>query len=568
MDRARLARLAAAAALLALGGLLLRGYVTDDTYIHLRYARHLVELGELSFNAGEPTYGCSSPLWVFGLALLLRLGVAPLVAPWLLGAASALLALLLFDAIAARLPLPRAWRLPLLLLFAADTWFVRWTWSGMETPLATALLLMLLWPLVAVRAAAATGGREAAGAGGAATRTAPPAAAARPAPPPPAGLWFAWGVAAGLAGLTRPEFLLLAAAAWPWLLGRAGRARPWRAARPAALGALAAYGPWLLYAWRVFGRLAPETAAAKSYAATADPAALAGSLLRSVQQLGATQAPLWLALLGLAALTRSARRRFALAPPAGAVLGIALTWAAILAGGYAVLRVWVISRYVSPLSPALLLAAAVAAAGLLAAREAAGSAAPAGAAAPAAAAAAAAPADVPRPARPVPSPLARRLPAALLVGGLLATLAVNGWLLATRVRPHARGLSRGLRECLLPLGEWLRANAPADASVACLDIGAIGWASERRVVDLYGLVSPELVAIGREQGFPAMVASGAWLEVVVPDYLVDRTDGPARWAGRRERGVAFTPLDACTLPGLGVTEPQTWTVTLYELTRQ
>lgn len=561
MDRARLARLAAAVALLALGGLLLRGYVTDDTYIHLRYARHLVERGELSFNPGEPTYGCSSPLWVFGLALLLKLGVAPLVAPWLLGAAAALLALLLFDALAARLPLPRAWRLPLLLLFAADAWFVRWTWSGMETPLATALLLMLLWPLVAGRPAAAAGGREADGAGGAATRTAPPAAAAWPAPPLPAGLWFAWGVAAGLAGLTRPEFLLLAAAAWPWLLGRAGRARPWRAALPAALGALAAYGPWLLYAWRAFGRLAPETAAAKSYAATADPAALAGSLLRSAQQLGATQAPLWLALLGLAALAFAARRRPAPARPAGALLGIALTWTAVLVGGYAVLRVWVISRYVSPLSPALLLAAAAAAAGLLPPREA-------GRSPAATAAAAAGPALPPRPAPAPRSPLARRLPAALLAGGLLATLVVNGWLLAARVRPHAQGLSHGLRECLLPLGEWLRANAPADASVACLDIGVLGWASERRVVDLYGLVSPELVAIGREQGFPAMVASGAWLDVVVPDYLVDRTDGPARWAGRRERGVLFTPLDACTLPGLGVTEPQAWTVTLYELTRE
>jgi hypothetical protein len=239
------------------------------------------------------------------------------------------------------------------------------------------------------------------------------------------------------------------------------------------------------------------------------------------------------------------------------LIGIALTWTAVLVGGYAVLRVWVISRYVSPLSPALLLAAAAAAAGLLPAREAAVS--------PAAAAGAPRP---PRSALSPRSPLARRLPAALLAGGLLATLAVNGWLLAARVRPHAQGLSRGLRECLLPLGEWLRVNAPADASVACLDIGVLGWASERRVVDLYGLVSPELVTIGRERGFPAMVAGGAWLDVVVPDYLVDRTDGRARWTGRRERGVAFTPLDACTLPGLGVTEPQAWTVTLYELTRE
>ena len=73
----------------------------------------------------------------------------------------------------------------------------------METPLATALLLMLLWPAVA-----------------------------RPAPPR---LWFGWGLAAGLAGLARPEFLLLGPLAWPWLAWRGERPLRWRAGLPAAL---------------------------------------------------------------------------------------------------------------------------------------------------------------------------------------------------------------------------------------------------------------------------------------------------------------------------------------------
>ena len=77
-----------------------------------------------------------------------------------------------------------------------DAWFLRWTMSGMETPLATAALLVLLWPLVSPS-------RE----------DAPDPQQAR--------LWpryLAWGLAAGLAGLVRPEFLLLAPLALPWLL--------------------------------------------------------------------------------------------------------------------------------------------------------------------------------------------------------------------------------------------------------------------------------------------------------------------------------------------------------------
>lgn len=510
MDRARLLRLVLAIAVLAGGGLLLRGYITDDTYIHLRYARHLVERGELSFNPGDPTYGCTSPLWVCGLGLLLRLGLPALVAPWVLGAAAALLALLVFDAILTRLPLPAAWRLPLLLLFAADAWFLRWSWSGMETPLATALLLMLLWPAVA-----------------------------RPAPPR---LWFGWGLAAGLAGLTRPEFLLLGPLAWPWLAWRGERPLWRRAGLPAALGVALVLGPWFFYAWEAFGRFTPETATAKSYALTLAPGVVGASLLRSAAQLGATQAPLWAGLLALIVLGRRLVPRGGdpVASPAPRLIvpAIAITWVAVLCGGYAVKQVWVISRYLSPLSPAILLAVALLAAPLL-------------------------PGSGARPG----GRLARlRLP--LLVGACLATVVLNGWLLVARVRPHARDLGRGLRECLVPLGEWLVTHTPADAAVACLDIGALGWSSERRIVDLAGLVSPELLDLGRARGFPEMIESGAWLDVVRPDYLVDRTDGPPRWDGRVVRGVTFTRLRDCVVPGLGVTEPQRWTVTLYRLDRR
>ena len=35
----------------------LRGYLTDDTYIHLQYARHVAEGRGLVFNVGERVYG-------------------------------------------------------------------------------------------------------------------------------------------------------------------------------------------------------------------------------------------------------------------------------------------------------------------------------------------------------------------------------------------------------------------------------------------------------------------------------------------------------------------------------
>ncbi len=509
MLRGRWTGLLLALAVLAAGAVLLRDYQTDDTWIHLRYARHLVTRGEYAFNPGEPTYGSTSPLWVFCLALLLELGVAPLLAAKLLGLAVAVLVLVTADRLLARLPVPVGWRTGLLVLLAADAWFLRWSASGMETPLARLMLLVLLGPV------AATG----------------PIA------------WLAWGCTWGLATLTRPELALLAPAALPWLLWLQRRRRPWRSTAHSLLAVAAGWlllvGPWLLYARGEFGRIVPGTAVAKSYGLNLAPDSLLVHLRRSLEQIGAVQGWLWPALL-LVLLVYLVRRRAGragsgpvLGPRAVAMAGIAVTWAVVLVGGYAVKQVWTISRYLSPLQAPLLLAGGVVAAGLV---------------------------------RVVPRADARRLRRVVAASALLAVLG-NSALLVGRVVPYARDFSRGIDACFAGTGRWLRENTPPDAVVAALDIGALGYAGERRILDLAGLVSPRVRALGREMGFEAMVASGRWLEIETPDYLFDRTVGPPRWTDRVVGGVRFELLRTCTIAGVGLREQGPWTYALYRLER-
>jgi len=106
--------------------------------------------------------------------------------------------------------------------------------------------------------------------------------------------------------------------------------------------------------------------------------------------------------------------------------------------------------------------------------------------------------------------------------------------------------------------------------IAALDIGALAYGSDREVLDLMGLVSPEIMAIGRQVGFQEMVASGLWLrndlrEGPVPDWFVDRWEGPPRWADRTVHGVHFELIDSCLIGGVGLREPQAWSVDLYRL---
>lgn len=492
-------------ALYALAAAWLWSYVTDDTWIHLRYAKHLLELGEMSFNPGEPTYGATAPLWIFGLAALLKAGLAPLLAAKVLGLASGLLALVLACRLIVKLEVPESWRPWLMGLVLLDAWFQRWTMSGMETPLAGALLLVLLAP-----------------------------ALGRGRIP-----WLAWGAAAGLAGLVRPEFNLLAAAAAPWLLRRERADHPGtgygRAVLLAAAGWLLLQGPWLAYAWASFGHLTPETATAKSYAPTLNPLEVVPHLLRTARQLGVVQGFLWLGGAYVAVRwwihwrPRGGTPRPS--PQLVALTGVTLTWLAVLAGGYAVNRVWIISRYVSPLLPPLLLVLA-GWAGLV----------------------------VP----PFRSP--RRGTERVLVTCVLMAMTANAFVLNLHVRPHAERFSRGVATCFYGMGEWLAAHTPPDAVVAAHDIGALGYASERRILDLAGLVSPEILAMGREMGFEAMVASGVWLTAEVPDYVYDRTQGPPRWEDAVMHGVRFELLATCGVQGVGLREQGEWTYALYRLT--
>lgn len=542
-SRQHWARLALGLVILLAAHVLLRGYVTDDTYIHLRYTENLLQRAEFSFNPGEATYGATSPLWILGLALLIKLGFSGPAAAWALGLISGALMIALVAGLLRRLAFPEAWRWWLFVLAVVDAWFLRWTMSGMETPLATAALLALLWPLVME--------------------------SPDPAPDTRRRLrlrYLAWGVAAGLAALIRPEFMLLGPAALPWLLlyeyrrgdalsGAKGRvrARPHGLIVSAAAGWLLSAGPWLVYAQLTFGRWTPGTASAKSFADTPSLVELFHYLARSIQQLGMTQAVIWLSFLLLVVVVLLERRRQdrGWGNPEGdlkpgqwrfwravCLVLVVATWVAVLLGGYAVKKVWTISRYLSPLSPCILLMIGVLSYWLL----------------------------------NIATPFRGRPVLGTWVASVACGLALLGnvMLLAGPVRTHARDFSAGVVECYLDKGVWLGQNAGPDDVVAALDIGAIAYGSDRVVLDLMGLVSPEIMTIGRQMGFHEMVDSGVWLrsdlrEGPPPRWFVDRHEGPPRWDGKTVRGVTFELVDTCTIHGVGLRETQDWTVSTYRL---
>jgi hypothetical protein len=73
---------------------------------------------------------------------------------------------------------------------------------------------------------------------------------------------------------------------------------------------------------------------------------------------------------------------------------------------------------------------------------------------------------------------------------------------------------KNINDQQVAIGRWVNENLPADAVLAINDVGAIKYFSQRRIVDVTGLLTPELIPYtraGRKMDY---------LRAVSPDYLI------------------------------------------------
>lgn len=216
-------------------------WLIDDAGISFAYARNLaLGHGLVSQPGAPPVEGFSNPLWTLLVAALQAGGLFDVA--WTPKALSVALVALAFLAIRwdARSSGSPAWA-PLLttLLLALSTSFVVWTTSGLENPL---LALLLALSCVVMR---------------------------RSVEEPSAALDLSAGVLAGLAALTRPDAVLMAAAFPTSLALTAGSDRGSRERRSFAralrfAGGLAvSLGPYVVFRRWYFGDWLPNTYYAK-----------------------------------------------------------------------------------------------------------------------------------------------------------------------------------------------------------------------------------------------------------------------------------------------------------------
>jgi arabinofuranosyltransferase len=457
----------------------LPGFPLDDAWIHQTYARNLAETGQLAYLPGQPSAGSTSPAWSFLLSVAYLVGLDYHLWAFLLGGLSLAVTAWLAYRLFLRLPLPgqrstQALRPAAALLaglFCAIEWHLVWAAaSGMETVFFTALSLALLeyaFGHIADREA------ESHAAGPASLRTERTIVSA-----------VGIGLLGGLLTVTRPEGLglfglvFIALLIFPRPPSRSELGARFLAAAVALLGYGLLVVPYLNFNLQTAGSLFPNT----FYAKQAEYLAILSASLpaRFWRVLSSTLVGAQVLLVPgfcYAAYHLIRHRRWLALLP--------LVWWLAFLAVYA-LRLPVTyqhGRYLIPTIPILILYGAWGTAALVR----------------------------PRSPQLLVRVLSQALPLAL---ALLALYFFGRGAVAYR---DDVGVIEGE---MVATAHWLNEHTTPEDLIAVHDIGAVGYLTDHPLLDLAGLISPEVIPFitDAEQLADWMIEHGATHAVFFPDF--------------------------------------------------
>jgi hypothetical protein len=304
---------------------------------------------------------------------------------------------------------------------------------------------------------------------------------------------LAWtAVLLALATMVRPDGLIVAAVVGVYHLLR-HRTVPWR---PVALYA-GLIGLWVLGLWLYFGSPLPVTLLTKQQQGQMDISTRFGAGFLSMVRRYLRLPLYWpygaLILVGLIRVTTRARHWLPL-----------LLWTGFYFLAYTLMGVSRYFWYYAPLVPGILVLVAEGAAASLQ--------------------------GLGRIRLPQPAHLgAAGLLIMILLAPQVAGVLETGWRSDPRLEVYTE------------IGEWLHSQTPAQASVGALEVGIIGYFSQRFMIDFAGLIQPEVAR--RFTPTTTYQESAAWtIQTYQPDYVVLQPDAFANVTGSPWFQSAYVPL--------------------------
>ncbi|MEZ4667332.1 MAG: hypothetical protein R3E39_05350 [Anaerolineae bacterium] len=412
------------------------GFPLDDSWIHQVYGRNLAETGQWAFIPGVPSAASTSPLYTVLLAFGYKLNLSYKLWTYFLG----ILSLSVTGMVSARLAqrmLPQNRIIGVISgLAQIAAWHLVWAAaSGMETMLFGMWTLVLIWLAWRELDAHLPSSRSAFGRG------------------------VLFGVCVALATMTRPEGIALAALIGTVML----IARPqasfalflnWGIGATVAF--LVAITPYLALNLHLTGGLLPDTAAAKQ--AENAPLLTESYFERLIKMTLPLVAGAQLFLLPGAVYYLNAELRRIRLDFRSLFKLLPILWGGSLIALYAARlpAYYQHGRYVIPALPAFILVGVVGSVWLLKQYN--------------------------------RSTMGRVITRALAISAIFAYV----YFLVQGSVIYRQDVSI-IDEEMVASANWIRENISPDAILAVHDIGAVGYFAPRRILDLAGLVSPEIV---------------------------------------------------------------------------
>lgn len=420
------------------------GFPLDDSWIHQVYGRNLARSGQWAFVPGEPSAASTSPLYTVLLSLGYALNLPYQLWTHLLGGLALFVTAVVGARMAERVMPDQRYAGLLGGLALALAWHLVWAAvSGMETMLFSMFTLVLL----------AIGWRELDDRGLDARNI---------------GLrGLAFGALAALATLTRPEGVMLAG-----LIGVAMLlVRPQKSLQGvivwgigAAIGFGVVIAPYLVLNLQLTGGLLPDTAAAKQAQVTLQLAdsyparlwAMIVPLIAGGQILLLPGMLFYTARVG-GQLRTDRQQWFYLLPVVWAV-ALVMLYAARLPSPFQH------GRYVIPALPALILVGLVGSVWLIRLGH-------------------------------------RSLAGRVLTRGLALAALLLFVFFGFSIGPQTYARDVGNIDAeMVASADWIKQNIPPDDLLAIHDIGAVGYFTPRPMLDIAGLVNPEVISILHDKG--------------------------------------------------------------------
>jgi len=460
-------------------------YTPDDTYIYLQYARNLAHGNGFSFDANTPSYGITGPLWALLIAGGAKAGLDPFIVAKTFDILFASLSIVLVFTFSVTLIQDKIYALVAALIFSLDAWFLRWSGTGMETSFAVILVLLTVKYAYL-------------------------------------GDYHIAGFVAGLLTLVRPEGALLFVVIQTenfvvsYVLRR-DRRMFWSGVFLYAIVVL----PWMLYSYETFGSIVPNTEVAKSAVHWSFVSALS-TAFDSAKVLGTTQTLTSLLLVfGIwVVLRRNGIGTFI-------VKAMPVLWIVILLLGYIVLDVQMVSRYLVPIIPLIILYALWSLKQL-----------------------------------EISLQWAPKRGMIVLCVLAFVTVLQNQVVYRSTIVPHMREFAQGMEKGIKPIALWLRANSDGDATVLTPDVGLLGYMTNRDMFDTAGLITPAVKKAFHGESYDDGMLRQLYRTTVHPDYIVDRASTRERLASDSLRPVMTTEFG-----NLGIREPEAVYYTLYKATQ-